>query len=223
MAERKFPEDLVSKLKKLLASLPFLKGRIPSGGIAPEPFDTLEDGTGLGDDEFEPNAAVDLSSPGGKGKPISAVGKKGAQGMAPLEALRSFADALLRNRLGFAVLIAVLFLVLAIVIVAIVVSIPPSTDDLPPARTGNAAVSPRGKPAKAGPGKSTPSGEALMRRMLLPSLPSTDARVELERPEARVYTSEDAARYLTDPKTVDTSGLKARNDAEVDALYGAVP
>ncbi len=202
MARPALPARIASLVAKLRGALPFLAPKLPGSGSAPEPFDSLEDGTTLPGEDFEPNAAVGIAA-GIRGKGAKGAGAEGGG----LERLKSFVDVVLGNRLAIGLIVAVLVLILALFVVAFMVSAPPKTamPDLP------------------SEGRDVAAGEALVRRLLLPPLPSLEPKVELEREQGRVYTKADSAPYRSDMGKVEITGLKARQDAAVEALYGAVP
>lgn len=203
MAGKPLGERLSALLGGLRTSLPFLKPRLPAPGEAQEPFDSLEDGTTVVHDDFEPNAALDISR-----GPKAGAGKRAA---GVLEGLKAAVETIIQSRLLLGMALAVLLFLLALALVALFVNAPP-------------------RPAKAqastqvqGAGGPSPEGQALLRGLILPPGPDNAARVELERETSRVYTDEELAAFRTDPKDVDISGLKASTDAEIRALYGTVP
>jgi hypothetical protein len=181
----------------LRKALPVLKPKVPSAGRAPDPFEVLEDETDIIRDDFEPNAAPDLglAGPG----PKASGGGRGSGA----EAVKSLFDALLGSKLALGVVLAALVLVLGLLVTEIIVNSPPRMD--------------------TGAARATADGTALLRRVILPPRPDVGVHVELERETDRVYTVEDAARFATDPASIDISGLEARNKAEIDALFKTVP
>lgn len=197
MAAKPLPEQARAVVGKLLAAVPFLKKKLPGGGKSAEPFDTIEDEASGGFDDFGPNAAPDVPQAARK-----AGGTEGGKADRA-EALKSFFEAVLHNKLALALIFAFLFLILAICIAAIIATAPPSARY--EARTAS------------------PEGVAVLRRIIRPSVPGIEARVELEREIDKVYTAEDARPFLTDPASVDTSRLEARNKTEIESLYRTVP
>lgn len=203
MAGKPVAERLAALVGGLRKSLPFLKPRLPVPGEAQEPFDSLEDGTSLAHDDFEPNVALDITagSKAGAGK-----GNAGS-----FEGLKAALDAILQSRLLLGIALTILLFLLALALVALFVNAPPRPAQVQAAAQGQGAGGP------------SPEGQALLRGLILPPGPDNAARVELERETSRVYTDEELAAFRTDPKDVDISGLKASTDAEIRALYGTVP
>lgn len=202
------PKSPVERLSAFIGgrakSLPFLKRRLPGLGHSSEPFDSLEDGTTVVHDDFEPNAALDLSS-GAKGK------KKGGGVEALTEGFKSALDTLLQSRLLLGLAAGLLLFLLALALVALVVNAPPRPS------TGKA------KASSASSLVVSPDGAAILRRLILPKTPDNAPQVELERETSKVYTVEDLAAFSTDPASVDISGLLEANGATIQALYGTVP
>ena len=198
MAAKPLPEQAKAFVGKLVASVPFLKRKLPGRERAAEPFDTIEDEGGGGLDDFGPNVAPDVP------KTATKAGRGLADRRAEnAEALKGFFEAILRNKLALVLIFAFLALVLTICIVAIVVTAPPKGD--------------------SGADRITPEGVTVLRQLLKPEVPGIEARVELEREMDRVYTAEDARPFMTDPASIDISRLEARNRDEVDSLYRTVP
>lgn len=198
MAAKPLPEQARAFVGKLVASVPFLRRKLPGRERTAEPFDTIEDEGGGGLDDFGPNVAPDV--------PRTAVkaGKSAAdRRVENAEAMKGFFEAILRNKLVLVLIFAFLALVLAICIVAIVVTAPPG--------------------GGSGPERMTPEGVTVLRQLLKPEVPGIDARVELEREKDRVYTAEDARPFMTDPASIDISRLETRNREEIDSLYRTVP
>jgi hypothetical protein len=195
MAAKPLPDQAKAIAGKLLAAVPFLKPKAPGLSRAAEPFDTIEDDGPALTDDFGPNVAVDL-------RPAKA--DRAAGGTERIvEAAKGLGESILRSKLALGIILAILVLVLALCVAAAIVGAPPK-EALPPA-------------------KASPEGAALLDRLILPAGPGIEARVELEREPDRVYTADDAAAFFTDPATVDITGLEARNRAEIDSLYRAVP
>lgn len=197
MAAKPLPEQAKAFAGKLVAAIPFLKRRLPGGGRAAEPFDSIEDDSSGGLDDFGPNAAPDIQQAGRKS------GKTAASKEARGEALKAFFEAMVRNKLVLGLAFGFLILVIAICVAAIIVSAPPEA--------GTTA------------GTVTPEGTAILQRLILPGLPGLGAEIELEREPDKVYTAEDAGPFLTDPASVDISDLEARNQAEMENFYRTVP
>jgi hypothetical protein len=137
---------------------------------------------------------------------ISVPGKTGekAGGAERKEALKGFVDAVLGNRVAVGLILAFLLVLIAFVVVSFVVSSPPEVQ-------------------KSASGAASPAGKELLRRGILPSGQGLEARVELEREQRKVYTAEEAARFRTDPASVDLRKLHEANQAELEALYASVP
>lgn len=202
MAGKPFAERLPALLDGLRKALPFLKPRLPVPGSAKDPFDSIEDGTSPISDDTEPNAALDLSGQAKAGR--------GGRASVP-GAFSAFLEAFLGSKLLIGIAIGILVFLLALAVVAILVNAPPPRPE---------AASPLQAGAKIVP---DPEGIDILKRLILPRGPDNAARVELERETSRVYTDEDLAAFRTDPAKIDISGLRAANDAEIQALYGTVP
>lgn len=191
MAAIKLPGPISALIKKLRAALPFL-GSPKKGSVAEDgaEFDSFSD------EGFDPPS-----------KQAKAESKRAADSQArslkKKEALKSFVDAVLGNRLAVGLLLVSLASFLAIAIVAFVVTTPPRSEK---------------KEASA-----SEEGLALLKRFILPESPGIELRVELERELRPMYTAEDVARFRTDSASVDLQDLHARNQAELEALYATVP
>jgi hypothetical protein len=117
--------------------------------------------------------------------------------------IRGALAALLGHKAVLIGLIGILAFVLIIIVVAVAVTIPPKA---PEAAKGF-----------------TKEGQALVNTWLLPPGDPLDPRVEMQRSEVPVYTSEDAAKLglPKDRETIDK--LTAKSDAAMLDLYGTVP
>jgi hypothetical protein len=116
--------------------------------------------------------------------------------------VRAAIEDLSRKKGLLIVLAVILGFVLIIAVTAIVVGAPPPGPAAPPALDR--------------------SGEALVKKWLVPPGSALEPRMEMERDAVPPYTPADAFRLGIDPAKVDISKARAATDAEAARLFGAV-